>query len=180
MTISRESWENYTLGDNQFVSNLFEKYHYDLLLIAFRIIHDDEKAKDIVSDIYTELIQKNIRSRQKLNLIYNPEGFIFNLVKLRSIDLLRKEAVQKKYQHYERSYVNESNFNELFESVFANDINYIKNYLTKRQREILDYHLSGLKNDEISDKLQISNQTVRNTLVNAKKILREKYNIFMK
>ena len=52
--------------------------------------------------------------------------------------------------------------------------------LSSREREILELHLQGLKNDDISDQLGLSSLTVRNTLHNAKKRVRKLWNIFMR
>jgi len=51
--------------------------------------------------------------------------------------------------------------------------------LSEREQQIFRLHLSGHKNQEIADALQLSELTVRNMLHNARKRIRKLWNIFM-
>ena len=46
-----------------------------------------------------------------------------------------------------------------------------KHILTKREKEVFELLVMGMNTDEIADKLQISEKTVRNHISNAMQIL---------
>jgi RNA polymerase sigma factor (sigma-70 family) len=52
-------------------------------------------------------------------------------------------------------------------------------YLSNREKEILQLHLQGFKNDEIATQLNISYNTVRNTLHSAKQRVKKLWQLFM-
>ena len=58
-------------------------------------------------------------------------------------------------------------------------IKHLLNNLPKREREVIELHLQGYKNEEIATQLNISYNTVRNTLHNAKQHIKKLWQLFM-
>lgn len=56
--------------------------------MAFRIIHDMEKAEDVVMDVF----EKAWNERERLDSNGNVRAYIYTMVKNRSLEMLRNEA----------------------------------------------------------------------------------------
>jgi RNA polymerase sigma-70 factor (ECF subfamily) len=69
--------------------------------------------------------------------------------------------------------------NAIFVRFEEEAIKQLIDYLSNREKEILQLHLQGFKNDEIATQLNISYNTVRNTLHNAKQRVKKLWQLFM-
>ena len=58
-------------------------------------------------------------------------------------------------------------------------IKHLLNNLPNREREMIELHLQGYKNEEIATQLNISYNTVRNTLHSAKQRIKKLWQVFM-
>jgi len=56
--------------------------------MAFRIIHDMEKAEDVVMDVF----EKAWNERERLDSNGNVRAYVYTMVKNRSLEMLRNEA----------------------------------------------------------------------------------------
>ena len=117
--------------------------------------------------------------REHLSPEYSFRSFLFTIAKNKFLNDLRNRLTLLSYDEYmaqldvteggENSTENEFNFNELNEQVLQS-----KNKLSNRQRMIFEMSKEeGLSNQEIALKLGISEQSVRNQLSSALKVLRE-------
>ncbi len=117
--------------------------------------------------------------REHLSPEYSFRSFLFTIAKNKFLNDLRNRLTLLSYDEYiaqlditeggENSTENEFNFNELNEQVLQS-----KDKLSKRQKMIFEMSKEeGLSNQEIALKLGISEQSVRNQLSSALKVLRE-------
>lgn len=117
--------------------------------------------------------------REHLSPEYSFRSFLFTIAKNKFLNDLRNRLTLLSYDEYitqldatergENSTESEFNFNELNEQVLQS-----KDKLSKRQKMIFEMSKEeGLSNQEIALKLGISEQSVRNQLSSALKVLRE-------
>ncbi len=172
------NWSLFVAGDNESISLIYKQLLPQLLFIAYRYLKNQEKAQDAVADVFEKLITMNANERQqKLSGVDEKlESFLKVIVKNRCINHLNIEQNRKgilKQIGFFRS--GQSLPNELQNE----DLNLMMDLLADRQKEVLKLNLKGFKNNEIAQQLNISENTVKNTLVNSKKKIKEIYNTFM-
>lgn len=171
-------WRLFVEGDNESISVVYKHLLPQLLFVAYRYLKDQEKSKDVVSDVFEKLIGMNSSERKnKLSGVDEKLDVFFKvIVKNRSINYINIENNRRgilKHLGFFRS--SQSLPNELEND----DLKTMMDLLPIRQKEVLELHLKGFKNNEIAEQLTISENTVKNTLVNSNKKIKEIYNTFM-
>jgi RNA polymerase sigma-70 factor (ECF subfamily) len=151
-------------------------------MYAFSFLNNLTEAEDITASVIEKLILVKDENELGFNGLSESEliGFIKVTIRNACIDLLRKRKVRRSaitiigatIQFWKRPEVYDKFQLEAFDMLLLE--------LSPREREILELHLQGLKNDDISEQLGLSALTVRNTLHNAKKRVRKLWNIFMR
>ena len=137
-------------GSYQAFTQIYEAYADRLYSFVLKQLKNRSLTQDIVQDTFLRLWD----NRNQLNSFGNLQAFIFTIAKHQVIDYFRKQV------------------NELQQS---------KKVLSQREHEI--YELSREKHipiKQIAEQLGLSEQTVKNYLTSALKILRSemmKYNI---
>ena len=165
-------------GDNNALENTYINYHAALVMTAYYYLKNDEQAKDIVADIFRKLIEMNTAERKdRLSGVNEKlETFLKVLVKNKCLDHIKVEKNRKSILNSMSSLFNRSNNST---SLIDADFKLMLATLPERQKEVLELHLEGYDNDEISERLNISYNTCRNTLSTAKKKIRELWGTFM-
>ncbi|MBX3254301.1 MAG: RNA polymerase sigma-70 factor [Chitinophagaceae bacterium] len=165
---------SYQVIDEANFTNLFNCYWKKLYLICLRQVVDEDKAKDMVQDIYRSLWE----NRDKIRIRGNIEHYLVRAAKNKVCEYFQRKAIQEqnKQQLIHSSSVSISAteqdvaFNELsfhLETMVSN--------LSHQRRQV--YNMSreeGLRNREIADRLCISEKTVSYHLSSAKEILQQK------
>ena len=157
-------------------NKLYDLYADRLYGFAYNLTHSSEMAEEIVQEVFLKIWQM----REHLSPEYSFRSFLFTIAKNKFLNDLRNRLTLLSYDEYitqldvteggENSTENEFNFNELNEQVLQS-----KDKLSKRQKMIFEMSKEeGLSNQEIALKLGISEQSVRNQLSSALKVLREK------
>lgn len=171
-------WQSFVKGDNKGLVIVFDTYYSTLLFTAFYYLKNEEQAKDMVSDVFTKLLSFSIEQRLD-NLKYVDEKleiFLKVLTKNRCLDFMKVENNRQNILNSIHSFFNRSTSTDSF---FEKDFILLLDTLPYRQRQILELHLQGYDNSEISTELDISYNTVRNTLHTSKNKIRNLWKIFM-
>ena len=157
-------------------NKLYDLYADRLYGFAYNLTHSSEMAEEIVQEVFLKIWQM----REHLSPEYSFRSFLFTIAKNKFLNDLRNRLTLISYYEYitklddatergENSTESEFNFNELNEQVLQS-----KDKLSKRQKMIFEMSKEeGLSNQEIALKLGISEQSVRNQLSSALKVLRE-------
>ncbi len=164
-------------GNEQAFTELYHRYfsRFHSFLKKF-----NSQGKDHSSDILQEAFLRVWLNRDRLGEIQNFEAWLFKVLSTESLTLLRKEAHQKTkvdrlkslYDTNELSDIDQPRFMELYEIKEIVKDTLIK--MPEKRREI--YLLSrehGLTANEIAQQLNISPNTVYNTLTSALKEIRQ-------
>lgn len=153
---------------------LYCRYWEMLYDIAYKKLRDKDDAKDIVHDIFLQLWN----NRTSLNIYSSFSGFLFITLKNKIIDKQRLTAnrLNKINEIAKASTVCQDT---VYDQVYYNELNSFLNeqvnQLPEKMKKI--YRLSREENlsiEEISGRLSISTQTVKNQLSTAIKRLRQK------
>lgn len=73
------------------VEQLFRSYYPKMLLIARMMLGDQDEARDLVSDVFAEMLS----GRLKITSVFT-EGYFVVLVRNRCLNLLRRKTAQEK------------------------------------------------------------------------------------
>lgn len=146
--------------------SLYEKYFSKLNIYALSILHRQEIAEEIVSDVFVNIWLK----REKLLLDDNLQSYLFRSVHNKCIDYLRSQKSVKNqktvelYSLLDDEIFAESNFviEKIFSENLEQTIQQAINKLPERRREIfLLNRMENLSYQQIADKLSISINSVK-------------------
>lgn len=158
---------------------IYHRYKGILYQFAYRRLQDQLEVDDIIQELFATLWVK----RETLDLKTNVSGYLYAAVRNRILDIIAHKQVESVYIQSLQEFVDHGNaitdhrlrqnmLQELIEKEVAN--------LPKKMREVFElsrkYHLS---HKEISEKLEISEKTVKNQINNALKILRVKLGLLI-
>lgn len=156
-------------------NKLYDLYADRLYGFAYNLTRSSEMAEEIVQEVFLKVWQM----REHISPGYSFRSFLFTIARNRFLNDLRDRLTTLSYDDYtaqfgslgevENTTENEFNFRELNEKIIC-----AKDKLSSRQREIFELSKEeGLSNQEIASRLGISEQSVRNQLSCALKVLRE-------
>lgn len=163
-------------GDEQAFSTLYERYFHKLNCFLKRVYKHNEQH---CSDILQEAFLRVWINRDKLDSIENFESWIYKVVGTESLTFIRKEVrikvktekLKTLYDQDELPSVETPRFTELFEiKKLVEDT--IRKMPDKRRQIYLLSREKGLSALEIAQFLNISPNTVYNTLTSALKDIR--------
>lgn len=158
--------------DENAFSEIYSRYADSLADFATSKLFDVEDARDIIHDVFVKLWQQ----RAQLKIDRDLKAYLFKLTRDRIVDKVRKNITRREYAAmldslavgYEITIEQKIAAKEIAKSIETS-----LDELSPRVKEI--YLLSREENlsiIEIADKLQLSEQTVKNQLSTALKHLR--------
>lgn len=162
-------------GDMASFDAIYNKYCHKLHGFVLRYLKQEEDAEEIVQEVFIKIWE----ARGKIDVYTSFESFLFTIAYNSTISLLRKRISETKSREYLKclqqidtadTIIDEIQFKELNQKVQS-----LLQQLTPRQKEI--YLLSreeGLTHKEIAQKLNISENTVKNHLVTTLKYLKSR------
>jgi len=172
---------NYLHGNNEALGKLYIYYYQSLVMIAYKYTTDTEKSRDVVGAVFEKLLQLQIQIRQQI-ILHPQKGlypFLVTIVKNKCLDGLKTNKLQDEIK---KQLVHLIVFNSTNAASIRFELEAIKqllNNLPAREKEMIELHLQGYKNEEIAVQLNISYNTVRNTLHNAKQRIKKLWQVFM-
>lgn len=162
-------------GKEDAFAMLFEQYMPRLYPVVFRIVKTAGVAEDIVQETFLKLWLY----RDKLPLIEKPDAWIFRVAYYLSFTHLRKQAIrQKAAQKLEADGLQTVNAEDTDNVLSLKRLEkLVKEAILKmpaqQQRVYVLSREKGLKQEEIAAEMNISLQTVKNTMGRALKTIRE-------
>ena len=160
-------------GDMAAFDAIYNKYSHKLYEFVLRYLKQEEDAEGIVQEVFIKIWE----ARSKIDIYSSFESFLFTIAYNTSISLLRKRVSETKSREYLKSLQVIDTADKVIEEIQFKELNQkvqsLIKQLTQRQKEI--YLLSreeGLTHKEIAQKLNISENTVKNHLVTSLKYLK--------
>lgn len=158
--------------DSDAFSEIYSRYAVLLVGFASSKLFDLEDSRDIIHDVFVKLWQE----RKQLKVDRDLKAYLFKLTRYRIVDKIRKNITRQQYAATVNSLAVSYGVTieqEIAAKEMAQIIETSLNKLSPRVKEV--YLLSREENlsvAEIADKLQVSEQTVKNQLSTALKHLR--------
>jgi RNA polymerase sigma factor (sigma-70 family) len=172
---------NYISGHDESLGELYTYYYSSLIMITYKYTQNTEKGKDIVGFVFEKLLGINHSKRQTI-FLHPTKGLyplLISIIKNKALDDLKQHKVREEIKKQVVSLTNAISTNSIFNRFEEDAIKQLLYNLPKREQEILELHLQGFKNEEIANQLNISYNTVRNTLHSAKKRVKKLWQLFM-
>jgi|SRR6185312_1447523 len=159
-------------GEQDAFAEIYERYAEKLACFAAFKLYSLDDARDIIHDVFVKLWE----NRAKISIATNLQSYLFTITRRRIIDKIRKNITREEYAPIIQSLANHcyDTENRIDARDLQQHIDRSLDQVTPRIKEI--YKLSrneGLSNHEIADKLNLSEQTVKNQLSAALKHLRK-------
>lgn len=150
----------------------FLPYHQKLYRIAFRILLNENEAKDIVQDTYMKLWTK----RDILSDINSTEAFAITVTKNLCLDYLRN---RKRTEKYDPNMLEAESLVTSINMEIMDETEHIKKLIMNlpiQQRQILMFKdWDGYSNQEIENITGLTENNIRVILSRARKTVREQY-----
>ncbi len=162
-----------TQGDEKAFETLFNAYYAPLCLYASHVLSNDEKAEEIVQELFVYLWSQ----RNSLTINSSLRSYLFRSVKNQCINWIQHLKIREKHA----SKMKETALREYQEADYflevglAEKIEESINSLPEKRRQIFKLSREqGLKYQEIADQMGLSVKTVETHMGLALKQLREK------
>lgn len=150
---------------------LYENYYKALVIFAMNFVVQREIAEDIVQELFVSIWEKGM----KFISVVAFKSFLYRSIKNACLNHIKHMDVEDKYtssiqlnNEDEIGYDPEIEEEEIYRQLFI-----VINKLPPRCHEIFEMHLSGKRNDEIADILNISLETVKTQKKRAIKFIKE-------
>lgn len=154
-------------GKNLEFNELFEKYFPSLCLFAGNLVKDDSQAKDIVQEVFIKTWKSDYNFENENAF----KAFLYLTTKNQCIDHLRQKKTTKINDYIkdiDKNYLDEIVREEVFRM-----LDKAIEQLSPARRKIIELSMKGMGNNEISEKLQISINTVKSHKLKAYNTIRE-------
>jgi len=174
----REHIKELKAGSRDAFNTLYNLYCRRLFSYCYQYIKSKEDTEDIVQDVFVKLWTNRDTIREEDTLVY----FLFRIMKNTLINRYRALLNSPVYEEYV-TFIHEqaisSSGNKTSETIeyedFKRSLSSIVQTLPETQAAIVQYKLfHDLSIEEIADKLQLSEQTIRNQSSLAFKTIRQK------
>lgn len=177
--VSKGNLLKYIEGDNEALSISFETTLPNLIFYAYRFVHDKEVASDLVVDLFERLIQYSTTERKE-KLTANPDHFknlVYLIVKNKCLDYIKVNSNRERIlsESISKPFLTENTAEELF---IKESFDSLCKCLGERQKEVLTLSINGYTPDEIAKSLNLSVQTVKNTLSTTRRKVKVLWNDF--
>lgn len=171
MKNEENNWRKFLKGDNQALGELYSELFEPLVFISIFYVKNNETARDIVSELFVQLITTSSDDRiAKWETVNSCKAYLTIAVKNKSIDYLRK--VKNQAAISEQIPVNLTvSLTESGEEILS--------ILSPKEQEIFQLHLDGYKNEEIAEKQNLKEKTVRNKLSISRKKMEKVFKSFL-
>lgn len=164
-------------GDRDALGELYNRYSVRLYNYSLKAVKDESTAQDIVHDTFLRLWEN--RASIKSDTTVSP--LLFTISKNLVINGIKKMVHSRIYEDF----VTYKNGPERFRNAEAEDnldfmffrkrLNSIVRDMPQTQKDVFILsRIKGMKNQEIANELNIKEQTVKNKISMALKVIREK------
>jgi RNA polymerase sigma-70 factor (ECF subfamily) len=160
-------------GNELAFATLFHEHYRPLTVFANKYLKDLDASRELVQDMFVTIYE----NRKSLIITTSLKSYLYQSVRNRCLNHLKKTDVRRAYQ--KRTAQNGEFSESLEEQILANELEHeifqIISQLPSKCQEVFKMsRINGMRNQEISAKLEISIRTVETHISNALRILREK------
>lgn len=159
-------------GDRYAFTEIYNRYHKLLYILAYRYLQDKELSEDAVQHVFVKIWEL----REDLHISLNFKNYICMMLKNHVWNVIRNEnnMIQHNFEIYQEASEFVDDMTEKMERQELHSIVYkLVNELPEQKKMICRMKIQGdFSNVEIADKLMISVNTVKTHYMQAIKLLR--------
>lgn len=156
---------------------VYDRYKGVLFMHAYRILGDQEEAKDVLQELFAGLWHK----RTSIHVTSSVSSYLYGAVRNRIFDMLAHKKVEQNYLISLAEFIDAGECQTdhgIREIELAEIIEREVGLLPQKMRQIFEMsRQQNLSHKQIADQLGISDKTVKKQVSNALIILREKIDI---
>lgn len=161
-----------TQGDEAAFAELYNYYKIPALRFSISLLKDEEEAENMMQDVFVKIWLKKEQIKPDLNF----NSYLFTCLRNMAFDHFKKieksEFLRRQYMEVMKASVDDEK-EEKERRIFM--VQTAVESLSVKRKQILRLNIEeGKSYQEIAEFLRISKNTVKNQLVKAKQILREK------
>lgn len=166
-------------GNEQAFAEIYQRYRAPLFLHAYRMLQDDEEARDMVQELFGAVWARH----QTLSIRTSLDAYLYGAIRNRILKFIAHQKVIAKYTDSLNAFleegvaftdeaVREKELIRILEKEIAG--------LPPKMREVFELSRNGLlSHKQIAEQLAISDKTVKKQVNNAVRILRLKINLIL-
>ena len=140
------------MQDRQTIARLFRQHYGRMLLTARTLLRDTEAARDVVDDVFVELMESNRTLDSRI------ESFLLVSVRNRCLNIVKHRMVEERAQRLIPRETTEEDYEEL---PLDDVLHYIEHDLTPQTREVMMRRYGeNRRYSEIASELGISRVAV--------------------
>lgn len=156
-------------------NRLFHLFYPMLVLFARRMVHDKQVAEDIVAEVFFKLWKRGIR----FHCQSTAKAFLYISTRNACVNHLQQAGfqagVRAQLGYLHRDDAEQPVMTEIIRSEVLREIRALLDMLPRQCRTVMQLsYLSGMTNEEIANRLQVSIHTVRNQKARGIMLLRRK------
>lgn len=159
-------------GDKLAYTEIYNRYQPLLFLHAAGKMGDEQEAKDVIQEIFTDLWIR----REELQVKSSISAYFYTAVRNKFVNLLQHQAVRNRYKDSFQQFISQASElpdGLILEKQLAESIEMEINALPEKMRKVFVLSRKEHKTyKEIALELGISEETVRKQIKNALKILK--------
>ena len=154
------------------IGQLFRRYYDQLTRLAQTMLYDDEEARDVVSEVFAQLVKAGICPR-------NMEAYLTMSTRNRCLNRIAHKNVRARFekayaiemkQSHDADDMSSASIDQQYQQVMA----YARSHLTAQTLLVFQMrHLQGMKYQEIAESLGISRVAVYKHLAKAMTTIKE-------
>lgn len=166
-------------GEESVFEVLYDQYFSALYVHAYNKLRDREVAKDIVQDLFVTLWEK----RASIPINKSISSYLYISVRNRTLDYIAKERSKEKYLDTLVDFIEAKHSftdHRVREKMLEEQIESVLDSLPPRLKEVFQLsRKQHLTHRQISEKLNLSEQSVRSYVKDALKVFRTKFGSFL-
>ncbi|MDB5156640.1 MAG: polymerase subunit sigma-70 [Mucilaginibacter sp.] len=163
-------------GDHGAFTEIYDRNWGMLYIHALKLLHNEEESKDILQEIFIGLWTRS----DTLDIKSSISNYLFSAVRNKVLNIIRDKKTRTTYTDLFALYLDDhcnATVDNIDERELAEAIEVTIQLLPDKMKEVFELsRKSYLSNQEIADKLNISDKTVKKQVNNALKILRHAHN----
>jgi RNA polymerase sigma-70 factor (ECF subfamily) len=173
-----ELLKEFQAGNTQAFELIYNRYKGILYIHAYKMLRDEDEAKDVVQELFTKLYTK----AGILLLKTTFSAYLYTAVRNRILDIIAHKKIKTDYLASLEEFVNRGAYTTDYfirEKELAFQIEKEVSLLPEKMRLVFEMSRNAnLSHKEIAAKLDISDKTVKKQINNAIKLIKVKLNLF--
>lgn len=153
---------------------IYRKNYPSLYRLAFSMLRDDEECRDLVNEVFTDLLDN-----EDNNSIKNIDGYLFRTVRNKALSIISHRSTLERFKQL---YPLEMNTNSSYDSDYDRKLLKVKEFLdsnlTPNARDAIRLVFEkGLSYKDAAEQLNVSVAMINKHIVKTLKMLRAEFKI---